>query len=78
MCMLCLRTKFCKPKSNGSLDISIKNNDKYIFQTKYLPRGKGRQAPLTTLPSSVCRLSRENVGASTSDTPMGLHGLLQG
>jgi hypothetical protein len=33
---------------------------------------------LTTLPPSVSRLSRENVGASTSHNPMGLHGLLQG
>jgi hypothetical protein len=27
---------------------------------------------------SVSRLSKENVGASTSRNPMGLHGLLQG
>jgi hypothetical protein len=31
---------------------------------------------LTTLPPSVSRLSRENVGASTSHNSMGLHGLL--
>jgi hypothetical protein len=29
-------------------------------------------------PPSVSRLSRENVGASTSHNPVGLHGLLQG
>jgi hypothetical protein len=29
-------------------------------------------------PPSVSRLSRENMVASTSHTPMGLHGLLQG
>jgi hypothetical protein len=33
---------------------------------------------LATLPPSVSRLSRQNVGASTSHNPMGLHGLLQG
>jgi hypothetical protein len=33
---------------------------------------------LTTSPPSVSQLSRENVGASTSHNPMGLHGLLQG
>jgi hypothetical protein len=37
----------------------------------------GRRVKLTTLPSFVSRLSRENVGASTSHNPMGLHGLLQ-
>jgi hypothetical protein len=31
-----------------------------------------------TSPPSVSRLSRENVGASTSHNPVGLHGLLQG
>jgi hypothetical protein len=38
----------------------------------------GWRVRLTTLPPSVSRLSRENVGASTSHNPMGLHGLLQG
>jgi hypothetical protein len=33
---------------------------------------------LTNLPPSVNRLPRQNVGASTSHNPMGLHGLLQG
>jgi hypothetical protein len=33
---------------------------------------------LTTSPPSVSRLSRQNVGASTSHDPMGLHGLLTG
>jgi hypothetical protein len=31
---------------------------------------------LTTLPLSVSRLSTENVGASTSHNPVGLHGLI--
>jgi hypothetical protein len=35
----------------------------------------GRRVRLTTLPPSVNQLSRENVGASTSHNPMGLHGL---
>jgi hypothetical protein len=38
----------------------------------------GRRIRLTILPPLVSRLSRENVGASTSHNPMGLHGLLQG
>jgi hypothetical protein len=38
----------------------------------------GRCIRLTTLLPSVSRLSRENVGASTSHNPVGLHGLLQG
>jgi hypothetical protein len=38
----------------------------------------GHHIWLTTLPSSVNWLSRENVGASTSHNPTGLHGLLKG
>jgi hypothetical protein len=38
----------------------------------------GRRLGLSTLPPSVIRLSRQNVGASTSDNPMGLHGLVTG
>jgi hypothetical protein len=37
-----------------------------------------RRVRLTTLPPSVSQLSRENVGASTSHNPVGLHSLLQG
>jgi hypothetical protein len=38
----------------------------------------GRRVRLTILPPSVSRLSRENVGASTSHTLMGLHGPVTG
>jgi hypothetical protein len=38
----------------------------------------GRRIRLTNSRPSVERLSRENMGASTSNNPMGLHGLLQG
>jgi hypothetical protein len=38
----------------------------------------GRRVRLTNLPPSVSRLSRANVGASTSHNPTGLDGLLQG
>jgi hypothetical protein len=37
----------------------------------------GRCVSFTTLPLSVSRLSRENVGVSISHNPMGLNGLLQ-
>jgi hypothetical protein len=37
----------------------------------------GRHVVLTTLPPSLSRLSRQNVGASTSYTPIGLHSLLR-
>jgi hypothetical protein len=37
----------------------------------------GRRVGITTLPQTVSRLSRQNVGARTSHKPMGLHGLLQ-
>jgi hypothetical protein len=50
------------------------------MSTRNLPGGVkgGRCVRLTTLPPSVSRLSRENVGASTSHNPMGLQSLLQG
>jgi hypothetical protein len=50
------------------------------ISTRNLPAGvKGRQRiGLTTLPLSMRRLSRKNVGASISQNPMGLHELLQG
>jgi hypothetical protein len=48
------------------------------ISTRDLPRGKGRQARKPDNLIAICKLSRENVGASTSHNPMGLHGLLQG
>jgi hypothetical protein len=49
------------------------------MRTRNLPGGKGRPVCKTiTLSPSVSQLSTENVGASTSHNPMGLHGLLQG
>jgi hypothetical protein len=49
------------------------------MSTRNLPWGGvkgGRRVMPTTLPSCMSRLSRENVGASTSHNPLGLHGLL--
>jgi hypothetical protein len=47
------------------------------MSTRNLPRGKGGpRVRLTTLPPSVSRLFKENMGASTSHNPMGLHGLV--
>jgi hypothetical protein len=49
------------------------------ISTRNFPGGEGgRGVRLTTLPPYVSRLSRENVGASTSRNPMELHVLLQG
>jgi hypothetical protein len=49
------------------------------MSTRNLPGGEGvnggLRVRLTTLPPSVSRLSRENLGASTSHNPMSLHGL---
>jgi hypothetical protein len=49
------------------------------MSTRNLPGVKGDQRiGLTTLSPSVDRLSKQNMGASTSHKPMGLYGLLQG
>jgi hypothetical protein len=45
-----------------------------ILEAYFLPWCVG----LATLPPSLTRLSRQNVGASMSHKPMGLHDLLQG
>jgi hypothetical protein len=59
-----------------SLSIYLSNRNEYR-ESSWGVKG-GRRVKLTTLPPSVSRLSRQNVGASTSHHPMGLHGLLQG
>jgi hypothetical protein len=49
------------------------------MSTRNLPGVKGgRRVTLTTLTLSVNRMSKTNLGASTSPDLMGLHGLLQG
>jgi hypothetical protein len=48
------------------------------MSTRNLPGVKGNQYVRLTSPPSVSRLSRENVGASTSHNPTGLHGLFKG
>jgi hypothetical protein len=55
---------------------STSNRNEYL-ESSWGVKG-GRRVGLTTLPPSVSRLSRENVEASTSQNPMGSHGLLQG
>jgi hypothetical protein len=48
------------------------------MSTRNLPGGKGRPARKADIIAICERLSRENVGASTSHNPMGLHSLLLG
>jgi hypothetical protein len=49
------------------------------MSTRNFPGSKGRPARgADNLTAIVSRLSRQNVGASTSHNPMGLHGLLHG
>jgi hypothetical protein len=47
------------------------------MSTRNLPGGKGRPARKADKFTALCELTLENVGASTSHNPMGLHGLLQ-
>jgi hypothetical protein len=49
------------------------------MSTRNIPGGKERQARKTDNLTAICEpMSRENVGASMSHNPMGLHVLLQG
>jgi hypothetical protein len=49
------------------------------MSTRNLPGGKERPARKAgNVTAIVSRLSRENVEASTSHNPMGLHGVIQG
>jgi hypothetical protein len=54
---------------------SVSNRNEY--QESSFDMNGGRRVKLTNSPPSVSRFSRENVGASTSHKPMGLHDLLQ-
>jgi hypothetical protein len=48
------------------------------MSARNLPEGKGRPARKADLTAIGEPTVLENVGASSSQTPMGLHGLLQG
>jgi hypothetical protein len=48
------------------------------MSTRNLPGGKGRPAHKADNLTAIWAHYLENVGASTSHNPMGLHGLLQG
>jgi hypothetical protein len=65
-----------------SREVAGSNPDEMDFFFPIYLKGKGVKGGcrirLTTLPPSVSRLSRENVGASMSYNPVGLHSLLQG
>jgi hypothetical protein len=63
-------SRIMAPRSTQSVtEMSTRN----LLGGKVLPARKA-----DTSPPSMSRLSRENVGASTSHNPVGLHGLLQG
>jgi hypothetical protein len=70
---------FCLPNSSSCTMALGSTQPLTEMRTRNLPVGVkgGRRVRLTSQPS-VSQLSRENVGASTSHNPMGLHGLLQG
>jgi hypothetical protein len=61
---------------NGPVIDSPSNKNEY--QESSWGVNGGRRVGLTILPPSVNRFFRENVGALTSENPVGLHGLLQG
>jgi hypothetical protein len=48
------------------------------MSTRNLPGGKGRPARKADVTTICERIFKKNVGASTSQNPMGLHGRLQG
>jgi hypothetical protein len=52
--------------------------NRFSYGAAFLGVKGGRPIRLTTSPPSVSLLSRENMGASMSDNPVGLQGLLQG
>jgi hypothetical protein len=59
------------PHYGPGVDSASNRND---YQESFWWVKGGRRVGL----ASVSRLSRQNVGASTFHSPMGLHGLLQG
>jgi hypothetical protein len=61
------------PHYGPGVDSASNRNEYKVFSCGVK---SGRRVSLTTLPPSVSRLSRENVGASMSHNLMGLHGLL--
>jgi hypothetical protein len=67
----------CRSASNRAMALGSTQH-LTTMSTTNLPTGKRRPAREADDLTAVSRLSRENVGASTSDKPMGLHGLLLG
>jgi hypothetical protein len=70
---------FNVPKSSSStvaLGVDSVSNRNEYQESSWEVEG-GRRVRLTPLPSPMSRLSRDDVRASTSHNPMGLHGLLQ-
>jgi hypothetical protein len=67
-CFLLLGQQHCGPGVD-----SASNRNEYQ-ESSWGVKG-GRCVRLTSLPPSISRLSRENVGISTSRNPMDLHGL---
>jgi hypothetical protein len=75
--------KKCKPttelfySNSSSCTMALMSTQSLTEMSTWNLQG-GRRVRLSVLPQSVSRFSRENMGASTSHNPMGLHGLLQG
>jgi hypothetical protein len=67
-------TESFQPQYDPGVDSASNRNE---YQKSSWGVKGGRRIGLTTLPSFVSRLSRQNEGALTSHNPMGLHGLLQ-
>jgi hypothetical protein len=82
VCMCILHTFHVDPKcERKKLGENFKPTAWYVrneYQESSWAIKGGRRVELTTLPPSVSRLPRQNMGASTSHNPMDLHGLLQG
>jgi hypothetical protein len=68
-------TSSFQPHYGPGVDSASKRNEYQESSSGVMGR---RHVSLTTLPPSGSWFSRQNMGASTSDNPMGLHGMLQG